>query len=85
MAPLKKESGTLKNSTLSLTSTLNRLDSIFKIFITTFEPKQTMKNLTNRLNFAGCLFSYRSQMTSKCGKNKKIGTRDAGSNRHTAK
>ena len=28
--------------------------------------------LTNRFHFAVRLFSYRSQMTSKCGKNKKV-------------
>ena len=28
--------------------------------------------LTNRYHFAVRLFSYRSQMTSKCGKNKKV-------------
>ena len=28
--------------------------------------------LTNRFHFAARLFSYRSQMTSKCGKNKKV-------------
>ena len=29
-------------------------------------------HLTNRFQFAVRLFSYRSQMTSKCGKNKKV-------------
>ena len=29
-------------------------------------------NLTNRFHVAVCLFSNRSQMTSKCGKNKKV-------------
>ena len=29
-------------------------------------------HLTNRFHFAVRLFSYRSQMTSKCGKNKKV-------------
>ena len=29
-------------------------------------------NLTNRFHAAVCLFSNRSQMTSKCGKNKKV-------------
>ena len=28
--------------------------------------------LTNRFHFAVCLFSYRSQMTSKCSKDKKV-------------
>ena len=31
-----------------------------------------MINLTNRFHVAMCLFSNRSQMTSKCGKNKKV-------------
>ena len=33
-------------------------------------------SLTNRFHVAVRLFSNRSQMTSKCGKNKKSGTRD---------
>ena len=36
-----------------------------------------MYNLTNRFQVAVGLFSNRSQMTSKCGKNKKSGTRGA--------
>ena len=31
-----------------------------------------MMNLTNRFHFAVRLFSYRSQMTSKCGKNREV-------------
>ena len=33
---------------------------------------QTSWLLTNRFHVAVRLFSYRSQMTSKCGKNKKV-------------
>ena len=35
-------------------------------------------NLTNRCYFAVCLFSCRSQVTSKCGNNKEGGKRAAG-------
>ena len=57
--------------------TFNNSISISIDYLRVPEPAKVLLNLTNRFHVAVRLFSNRSQMTSKCGKNKKSGTRGA--------
>ena len=63
--PKKKESSAVKPSVLP-SGVLYGLESFLKCLDT------LCVNLTNRFHVAVRLFSNRSQMTSKCGKNKKV-------------
>ena len=47
-------------------------DNCFQVNATKTQAMILGKSLTNRFHVAVCLFSNRSQMTSKCGKNKKV-------------
>ena len=52
--------------------TFNNSISISIDYLRVPEPAKVLLNLTNRFHVAVRLFSNRSQMTSKCGKNKKV-------------
>ena len=61
---------TLNQHIMKLTELLS--DNCFQVNATKTQAMILGKSLTNRFHVAMCLFSNRSQMTSKCGKNKKV-------------